>query len=63
MIDGLPRSASVVALQDCMLRFVSRESFKERANTHPETCQALLAILAARLRQVDETLGPQPSLP
>ena len=57
VIDGLPRSASVVALQDCMLRFVSRESFKQRANTHPETCQALLAILAARLRQVDETLA------
>jgi Cyclic nucleotide-binding domain len=26
MIDGLPRSASVVALHDCVIRFVSREA-------------------------------------
>jgi CRP/FNR family cyclic AMP-dependent transcriptional regulator len=57
MIDGLPRSASVVALHDCVLRFVSREAFKQCANTHPETHQVLLAILAARLRQVDEALA------
>ena len=57
MIDGLPRSASVVALQDCELRFVSRKAFEEFANAHPETCKALLAILSARLRQVDETLA------
>src|SRR5438128_4496871 len=37
MIDGLPRSASVVALHDCVLRFVSREAFTRRANMHPET--------------------------
>jgi CRP/FNR family transcriptional regulator, cyclic AMP receptor protein len=57
MIDGLPRSASVVALHDCVLRSASREAFKQRANTHPETDQVLLAILAARLRQVDEALA------
>jgi CRP/FNR family transcriptional regulator, cyclic AMP receptor protein len=57
MIDGLPRSASVVALHDCVLRFVSREAFKQCANTGPETHQVLLAMLAARLRQVDEALA------
>jgi CRP/FNR family transcriptional regulator, cyclic AMP receptor protein len=57
MIDGLPRSASVVALHDCVIRFVSREAFKQCANMHPETHQVLLAILAARLRQVDEALA------
>jgi CRP/FNR family transcriptional regulator, cyclic AMP receptor protein len=56
MIDGLPRSASVVAMRDCVLRFVSREAFQQRANTKPETHQLLLAILATRLRQVDEDL-------
>jgi CRP/FNR family cyclic AMP-dependent transcriptional regulator len=57
MIDGLPRSASVVALHDCVLRFVSREAFMQCANTHAEIHQVLLAILAARLRQVDEALA------
>jgi CRP/FNR family transcriptional regulator, cyclic AMP receptor protein len=56
MIDGLPRSASVVAMRDCALRFVSREAFQRRANTKCETHQALQAILATRLRQVDEDL-------
>jgi CRP/FNR family cyclic AMP-dependent transcriptional regulator len=57
MIDGLPRSASVIALRDCVLRFVSREAFVDCAKRHPETCQALLAILTARLRQVDADLA------
>jgi CRP/FNR family transcriptional regulator, cyclic AMP receptor protein len=56
MIDGLPRSASVVAMRDCALRFVGREALQQRANTKPETYQLLLAILASRLRQVDEDL-------
>jgi len=55
MIDGLPRSASVVAMRDCVLRFVSRKAFQQRANTS-ETHQLLLAILATRLRQVHEDL-------
>jgi CRP/FNR family transcriptional regulator, cyclic AMP receptor protein len=56
MIDGLPRSASIVAMRDCVLRFVSREALQQRANTKSETYQLLLAILASRLRQVDEDL-------
>src|SRR5262245_47597538 len=54
MIDGLPRSASVFALHDCLVRFVSREAFKDRAKMYPEI---LLAILAARIRRVDEDLA------
>jgi CRP/FNR family transcriptional regulator, cyclic AMP receptor protein len=57
LIDGLPRSASVVALRDCVLRFVSREGFKQRANVNPGTHQLLLALVADRLRQVDEALA------
>jgi CRP/FNR family cyclic AMP-dependent transcriptional regulator len=57
MIDGLPRSASVVALRDCVLRFVSREGFKQCANVNPGTHQLLVALLADRLRQVDQALA------
>jgi CRP/FNR family cyclic AMP-dependent transcriptional regulator len=55
MIDGLPRSASIVAMRDCVLRFVSRQAFRRRANS--ETHQVLLAILATQLRQAHEDLA------
>jgi CRP/FNR family transcriptional regulator, cyclic AMP receptor protein len=57
MIDGGPRSASVVALSDCLLRFTSREVFAKYMTAHPEAFQALVAILAFRLRQADEALA------
>src|SRR5215467_4406824 len=57
MIDRMPRSASVVALRDSVLRFVSRESYEKRVLLHPEIKQALLEILAFRLRQADEELA------
>src|ERR1700756_5737593 len=44
MIDGLPRSASVVAMQDCVLRFVSREALQQRANTKSETYQLTTSL-------------------
>jgi CRP/FNR family transcriptional regulator, cyclic AMP receptor protein len=57
MIDQMPRSASVVALRDSVLRFISREAYEKRVLAHPETKQALLEILAFRLRQADEELA------
>jgi CRP/FNR family transcriptional regulator, cyclic AMP receptor protein len=59
MIDRMPRSASVVALRDSMLRFISREAYEKRVLAHPETKQALLEILAFRLRQADEELAAE----
>src|SRR5262245_55664597 len=56
MIDRRPRSASVKALRDSVLRFVSREAYEKRLRAHPETKDALLEILAFRLRQADELL-------
>jgi len=57
ILDGLPRSASVFALGECVLRFVSREAFQRCADEHPEMYQALVVILAARLRQVDDAFA------
>ena len=57
MVDGGPRSASVVALSDCLLRFTSREAFASYMAAHPEAFQALVAILAFRLRQADEVVA------
>ena len=57
MIDRMPRSASVKALRDSVLRFVSREAYEKRLRAHPETKDALLEILAFRLRQADEEVA------
>jgi CRP/FNR family transcriptional regulator, cyclic AMP receptor protein len=57
VIDRMPRSASIVALRDSVLRFISREAYEKRVLAYPETKQALLEILAFRLRQADEELA------
>jgi CRP/FNR family transcriptional regulator, cyclic AMP receptor protein len=56
MIDGLPRSASVRALRDCELNFISRAAFTDMLRRHPELCNVIVKTLAARLRQTDEDL-------
>ena len=56
MIDGLPRSASVQAVRDCELTFVSRAAFTEMLHQHPELYIDIVTTLAARLRQSDEDM-------
>lgn len=36
MIDGLPRSSSILAVRDCTLSYISREAFAECTKQHPE---------------------------
>lgn len=57
MIDGLPRSASVVVLQDCSYRFISLEIFQEFTATHPEFYRELARVLSLRLREADQALA------
>jgi CRP/FNR family transcriptional regulator, cyclic AMP receptor protein len=57
MIDGGPRSASAVAINDCLLRMTSPHDFAKCMATHPQAYQALVAILAYRLRQADEVVA------
>mgnify|MGYP006264311545 CR=1 FL=1 len=42
MVDGRTRSASVTALRDCKLRFISRASFEAVALKNPEVYKHLL---------------------
>ena len=44
MLDGLPRSASVLALRDCELTFVSRAKFEEYAERRPELYKHLVTL-------------------
>lgn len=57
MIDGLPRSASVHALKDSRLVFLSRSSFLEYLRESPDSYAKLAGTLAARLRQADEEVA------
>jgi CRP/FNR family transcriptional regulator, cyclic AMP receptor protein len=57
MIDGGPRSASVVAISECSLSFLSRAKFQTCIDAHPELTSYLMKTLARRLRETDDGLA------
>ena len=63
MIDGKPRSASVAAVRELKLRFVSRAAFDEFARKQPEVYRYITAMLARRLRDIDDALTASSFLP
>ncbi|MBX9777679.1 MAG: Crp/Fnr family transcriptional regulator [Xanthobacteraceae bacterium] len=56
IIDGAPRSASVTALRDAKLLFVSRASFEAFSTDNPDVYKHLVALLAGRLRDTNGAL-------
>jgi CRP/FNR family transcriptional regulator, cyclic AMP receptor protein len=54
LIDGLPQSATVQALTDCLLTFVSRGVFLECMRDFPEMQSYLVTAIAAQLRRATE---------
>jgi CRP/FNR family transcriptional regulator, cyclic AMP receptor protein len=63
IIDGKPRSATVTALRDCKLRFVSRAAFEAFAGKEPQIYHYLTKLLAERLRDTDQLLAAGSFLP
>ena len=57
IIDGLPRSASVVAVRDATLSCLSRTAFETFAKKHPELYKSLVELLAKRLRGTDTVVA------
>jgi CRP/FNR family transcriptional regulator, cyclic AMP receptor protein len=57
IIDGLPRSATVVAVRDATLSSVSRPEFEAFAEEHPEVYKSLVKLLAHRLRETDTAVA------
>lgn len=53
MIDGLPRSASVIAVRNATLSFVRRAAFRQLIRDRPEVYETLVKLLAKRLRETD----------
>ncbi len=56
LLDDAPRSASVVAVEDCILFRLSHHNFKIFLDNHPEVCPPLFKALTTRIRQMDETI-------
>jgi CRP/FNR family transcriptional regulator, cyclic AMP receptor protein len=57
MIDGAPRSASVCALRDSKLSFVSRATFEAFGQSNPEVYRHVMILLARRLRDTNGVLA------
>ena len=55
IIDGLPRSATVVAIRDCKLS--SREAFISCLREYPEIYSDPVSILMSRLREADDAMA------
>jgi len=53
ILDGMNRSATVVALDDTELFIIQRKEFIDLLNKHPEITIALLSELTQRLRNAD----------
>jgi CRP-like cAMP-binding protein len=57
MIDGAPRSASVTALRDSKLCFVSQSDFDTIGRAKPELYHHVMKVLARRLRDTNNALA------
>jgi CRP-like cAMP-binding protein len=53
IIDGQPRSATVVAVREATVSVLSRAEFEAFAEKHPEVYKSLVRLLAQRLRETD----------
>jgi CRP/FNR family transcriptional regulator, cyclic AMP receptor protein len=50
LIDGLPRSANVKALDSCRIRIISKQTFVSLAKQNPQALMPILKVLVNRLR-------------
>ena len=57
IIDGLPRSVSVVAVRDAAVSFLGKAAFEAFAEKHPELYKSWVRLLAERLRETDKMLA------
>jgi len=56
VINSMPRSATAVAAEDCILIKMDRESFNETVQKNHEFSVSVIKLLSERLRETDELL-------
>jgi CRP/FNR family transcriptional regulator, cyclic AMP receptor protein len=57
IIDGRPRSASVIAIDDCDLTFISQQNFEKYIKQDPDIYRYLVNVLALRLRECNAAVA------
>jgi len=57
VFDNMPRSATVVAEEDCELLIISRENLTNLIKRNPQIAFKLLADMSRRLREADEQIS------
>jgi CRP-like cAMP-binding protein len=57
IIDRRPRSASVIAVKDCELSFISQKDFEKCTKQDPDIYRYLVNVLALRLRETDQAVA------
>jgi CRP/FNR family transcriptional regulator len=57
LLDDLPRSASVVAIDDVTALLLPIWEFRSILRSHPDIALKLLAVLSRRLRKVEASIG------
>ncbi|HVO31115.1 MAG TPA: Crp/Fnr family transcriptional regulator, partial [bacterium] len=57
LLDGKPRSASVVAIQDTEVLVLDRADFVRFVETKPSVALSILGEMSRRLREADQKIG------
>ncbi len=57
LIDGLPRSATVIAIEDTTIIFLKRKDFLETLRQHPDMMLSLMQEMSKRIRKADERIS------
>ena len=57
LLDGKPRSATVIALQESRLYSLSHNAFLQYLKGHPQSLLNILEVLCERLRRADAIIG------
>ena len=52
LIDSFPRSATVLALEDCTISVMTQEIFNSLPKHNPKALMPILKVLVSRLRKV-----------
>ncbi|MTI00638.1 Crp/Fnr family transcriptional regulator [Roseibium sp. RKSG952] len=63
LLDGRPRSATVIALKEARLAFVDKSAFERFADQNPAVYRHMLYIVGKRLRQSNDVLAARSFLP
>ena len=61
LIDGLPRSATVTALENCTIKVLTKKAFNSLTESNPNVLIPIFKVLAARLRSTLKQVGCAPN--